>query len=72
MHDASRLATGKGGGGVCAFSMDNQTDKDCIIRRVWHTKKGEKKREKKKKSKKKAQVLAHTLRLTVKSFHICT
>lgn len=74
LNNAWRIQIGyrKGGGGGCAFSMDNQTDKDCIIRRVWHTKKGGKKREKKKKSKKKAQVLAHTLRLTVKSFHICT
>lgn len=42
MHGASRLAPGGGRGD--AFSMDNQTGKDCILRRVWHTKKGEKKK----------------------------
>lgn len=44
MHGASRLAPGGGRGD--AFSMDNQTGKDCILRRVWHTKKGKKKKKK--------------------------
>lgn len=48
LNNAWRIQIGYGRGfGGNAFSMDNQTDKDCIIRRVWHTKKEKKKGKKK-------------------------